>query len=255
MYFNDVHILLYVLVGIIGLIVGKIVAWCNMRLPENKKVFSKEFIEENKNGLKANYIFMVCMAIMYILILYKYGLQSGGIIQNLDLIKFLFLTPMLVLVISIDFKYRIIPNRLTLTMFEIGLIFTFLYGISNVNFAKEYILGMIVGSGIFLGIMLIGWLVSGKEAMGLGDVKFMGAAGLYFGIYGITEIALLSFFIAAICSIIILLVRFLILKKKDEYIAFGPFLSTSAIIRIFINSGTIIDIFLSFCKMIGDKIL
>lgn len=255
MYFNDVHILLYVLVGIIGLIVGKIVAWCNMRLPENKKVFSKEFIEENKNGLKANYIFMVCMAIMYILILYKYGLQSGGIIQNLDLIKFLFLTPMLVLVISIDFKYRIIPNRLTLTMFEIGLIFTFLYGISNVNFAKEYILGMIVGSGIFLGIMLIGWLVSGKEAMGLGDVKFMGAAGLYFGIYGITEIALLSFFIAAICSIIILLVRFLILKKKDEYIAFGPFLSTSAIICIFINSGTIIDIFLSFCKMIGDKIL
>ena len=255
MYFNDVHILLYVLVGIIGLIVGKIVAWCNMRLPENKKVFSKEFIEENKNGLKANYIFMVCMAIMYILILYKYGLQSGGIIQNLDLIKFLFLTPMLVLVISIDFKYRIIPNRLTLTMFEIGLIFTFLYGISNVNFAKEYILGMIVGSGIFLGIMLIGWLVSGKEAMGLGDVKFMGAAGLYFGIYGITEIAWLSFFIAAICSIIILLVRFLILKKKDEYIAFGPFLSTSAIICIFINSGTIIDIFLSFCKMIGDKIL
>lgn len=255
MYFNDVHILLYVLVGIIGLIVGKIVAWCNMRLPENKKVFSKEFIEENKNGLKANYIFMVCMAIMYILILYKYGLQSGGIIQNLDLIKFLFLTPMLVLVISIDFKYRIIPNRLTLTMFEIGLIFTFLYGISNVNFAKEYILGMIVGSGIFLGIMLIGWLVSGKEAMGLGDVKFMGAAGLYFGIYGITEIALLSFFIAAICSIIILLVRFLILKKKDEYIAFGPFLSTSAIICIFINSGTIIDIFLSFCKMIEDKIL
>ena len=254
MYFNDVHILIYVLIGIIGLIVGKFIAWCNIRIPENKKVFSKEFIEENKKGFKANYIFMLIIAFFYVLILYRYGLQAGGIIQNLGLIKFLVLLPMLILVISIDLKYRIIPNRLTLTMFEIGLIFTFLYGISNVNFAKEYIMGMIVGSGIFLGIMLLGWLVSGKEAMGLGDVKFMGAAGLYFGMYGITEISILAFFIAAIVSIIILLVRLLILKSKDEYIAFGPFLSVSAITCIFINSGTVFDIFLGFCKMIGEKL-
>ena len=43
MYINDIHIIYYVLVGILGLGVGQFVDWCNIRLPEYKKVFSKEF--------------------------------------------------------------------------------------------------------------------------------------------------------------------------------------------------------------------
>ena len=51
MYFNNVHVLIYGVLGIIGLIVGKFCAWCNKRLPEKKKIFSKEYFEENKKGL------------------------------------------------------------------------------------------------------------------------------------------------------------------------------------------------------------
>ena len=40
MYFNDVHILYYVAVAIIGLFVGEFVNWMNQRLPEYKNVFS-----------------------------------------------------------------------------------------------------------------------------------------------------------------------------------------------------------------------
>jgi leader peptidase (prepilin peptidase)/N-methyltransferase len=254
MYFNNVHILIYVAIALIGLIVGKFIAWCNTRIPENKKVFSKEFFKENKNGLKNNYIFMIATAIIYIALLYKFGIKDE-FIKNLDLIKFLILTPMLLLVFSIDAKHRIIPNRVNLTIFEIGLILTFIYGITNVNMAKEYILGMLAGGGIFLLIMLLGWIIAGKEAMGLGDVKFMGAIGLYFGTNTIAEISLLSFFIAAICSIFILIVRLLILKNKDEYIPFGPFLVIATLICIFLPSNYVFDTFLAFCKQIGDKIL
>ena len=49
-----------------------------------------------------------------------------------------------------------------------------------------------------------GSVVYGKEAMGLGDVKFMGALGLYFGLTNIILIALISFLVGAILSIIIL---------------------------------------------------
>ena len=42
MYINDVNILYYVVIGIIGLVVGQFVDWCNKRLPENKKIFSKD---------------------------------------------------------------------------------------------------------------------------------------------------------------------------------------------------------------------
>ena len=255
MYFNDVHILYYVAVATIGLMVGKFVAWCNLRLPNNEKIFSKDFFEINKIGLSLNYVFISITAILYILVLYRFGLNTVDFLQNLDLIKFLVLIPMLILTVSIDIKHRIIPNRLTLTMLEFGLVITFLYGITNINLAKEYILGMLGGAAIFIVIMLLGWLISGKEAMGLGDVKFMGALGLYYGISGIAEVSILAFCIAGIVSIGILIIRFIVLKRKDEYIAFGPFLACSALICLFLVQGTVFDIFLNICRMIGDKIL
>ena len=64
MFFNNVHILVYLGIGIIGLLVGKFLAWCNVRLPENKKIFSKEFFKINKEGLEKNYIFMILTAII-----------------------------------------------------------------------------------------------------------------------------------------------------------------------------------------------
>ena len=56
MYINDVNILYYVVIGIIGLVVGQFVDWCNKRLPENKKIFSKIAIKDQKKGVDLNTI-------------------------------------------------------------------------------------------------------------------------------------------------------------------------------------------------------
>ena len=80
-----------------------------------------------------------------------------------------------------------------MTMFEIGIILMFLAGIFNANIAIDMFLGMITGAGIFLLITLIGGLIAGKEAMGFGDVKLMGALGIYFGFFNIVVITLMSF--------------------------------------------------------------
>lgn len=253
MYFNNVHILIYVAIFILGLIVGKFIAWCNIRLPEKKKIFLREFFEENRNGLKGNYIFMIITGSVYVATLYRFGINQSGILQNLELIKFLLLLPMLILAFSIDMKHRIIPNRLNLTILEIGLIITFVYGITNVNMAKEYILGMLTGGAIFGVITLLGGLIFGKEAMGMGDIKFTASIGLFFGGYTISEISLLAFLLAAVFSIIVLLIR-LIIKNKDEYIPFGPFLSVSAIMCIFIPAGMVFENFLLICKIISERI-
>ena len=255
MYFNNVFIGYYVLIAFIGLIVGKFVAWCNMRIPENKRIFSREFFKANKSGLKLNYVFMIIMAIVYIALLYKFGIHKEDIFKNLDLLKFLILTPLLVISFSIDSSHRILPNRINLSILEFGLIITFVYGISNVNMAKDYILGMFTGIAIFGIITLLGWIITGKEAMGLGDIKFMGAIGLFFGPNAIVEISLLAFIVAAVFSILLILVRILILKKKDDYIAFGPFLSISAMICIFLPPNSILDTFLEFCSAISNTIL
>lgn len=230
MYLNDVHIAYYLVAALIGLVVGQFVDWANKRLPEYKKVISKDIISEYKMKGKPNYILMLLMAIIYVTLIYTFGIKDT-IIANLDLIKFLILTPMLISVFVIDYKLQIIPNRLNLTIFEVGFIFAFLYGLSNVAITINMLLGMLVGGGIFLAITLLGGLFYGKEAMGFGDVKLMGALGLYFGLSNIIIITLVSFLIGAILSIVLLIAK---IKKSDEYIPFGPFIVMATFISMYV---------------------
>ena len=90
--------------------------------------------------------------------------------------------------------------------------------------------------------------------MGLGDVKFMGAVGLFFGLTAIVEISLLSFFVAAGISILVLIIR-AIRKNNDQYIPFGPFLVISTFVVMFVGDGVVLKSFVSFCKMLSNLIL
>ena len=235
MYINETHIVYYAIFAILGLFVGMFIDWMNKRLPEEKKVFSKELFTEYFAEFKPNYILMLMTSAIYVILVYVYGIQKT-FIANLELIKFSILTPMLISAFVIDYKYQIIPNRLNLTMFEIGLIITFLYGLSNVAISINMALGMLVGGGIFLLITLIGGAIYGKEAMGFGDVKLMGALGLYFGLSNIVAVTLLSFLLAAVISIILLATK---IRKVDEYIPFGPFIVIGAFICMFVPFETI----------------
>ena len=227
MYINEIHILWYVLSGIIGLFVGQFIDWCNIRLPEYQKVFSKDFFKEYLKNCRPKYLLMVIVAVLYVALLYVSGF-------SITTLKFLILIPMLISAFMIDYKLQIIPNRLTLTIFEFGLIFTFVESLLNVgggiNIFKDNILGMVAGGGIFLLITLIGGAIAGKEAMGFGDVKLMGAMGLFFGWERIIMISVIAFLLASIFSIVILIAR---KRKMDEYIPFGPFIVIGAGIAIY----------------------
>lgn len=226
MYINDINIMFYVLVGIIGLFVGQFIDWCNNRLPEYKKVFSKEFFTIYLKNMEPKYFLVVCTAILYIALLYFVGWQEN-ILYKIELIKYMLLIPMLISAFMIDYKLQIIPNRLNLTIFEVGLITTFIEGIYSPDLAISNLIGGLVGAGIFLAITLIGGIIAGKEAMGFGDVKFMGALGLFFGWMNIIGISVIAFLLAAIISIILIVTK---IRKTDEYIPFGPFIVIASII-------------------------
>lgn len=237
MYFNDVHIIYYIVIAILGAITGKIADWANYRLPDYKKVLSLEFFKEQKR-YKTNYLIILATIVLYIAVLYRFGIQSG-FIANLELIKYLILIPMLLAAFAIDYRLQIIPNRLNLTMFEIGLLIAFIYGWSNIAITINMLLGMLAGGGIFLLITLIGGAIYGKEAMGLGDVKLMGALGLFFGLSNIVIISLVSFLVGAILSIFLLVTK---IKKTDEYIPFGPFIVIATIISILVPYNVILSV-------------
>lgn len=235
-YINDVHILFYVLFAFIGGFIGQVIDYLNIVFLNERKVISKESFKKYKETFKVNYKLIIVNSCLYVALLYKFGM-------NLDFLRFAILTPMLISAFIVDYKIQIIPNRLNFTMFEVGIIFAFIFGIQNLNLAKDMFLGMIAGGGIFLLITLIGGLIAGKEAMGLGDVKLMGALGLFFGWYKILIISVLAFLIGAIISIIVLIVR---KNREDGYIPFGPFIVVATFITIFVPTNLL---FISLMKV------
>lgn len=224
MYINNIHILYYFFIGLLGLGIGVLLDWITKRLSNHKPIFSKEFFTSYIKGFKANYKLMYINAIIYVILLYMCG-------WNLELIKYLIISPLLLSAFVIDYKEQIIPNRLTLTLFEVGLFFAFIEGTVNLSFLIDKLLGLAIGGGIFLIITLIGGLIAGKEAMGFGDVKLMGALGIIFGAYNIVIISILSFLLAAIISIILIVSK---RKKANEYIPFGPFIVIATFLSMYV---------------------
>ena len=138
MYIHNIHILYYVLFCILGVISSQITAWCIKRMPEHKKVISKDI----KKEFKANYLLMIITIIIYLALLVLYGIKNE-FLQNIELIKYTILTPMLIIALVVDYKYQIIPNRLNLTIFEVGLIFAFISA-STSEYSKDKSVSSIV---------------------------------------------------------------------------------------------------------------
>ncbi len=105
---------------------------------------------------------------------------------------------------------------------------------------------MVVGAGIFLLITLIGGAIAGKEAMGFGDVKLMGAMGLFFSWLDMILISVMAFLFAAIVSIGVLLLR---KKKMDEYIPFGPFIVAASMISIYTPVAMLLKVLLKIFSL------
>ena len=200
------------------------------------------YFQEIFLDFKPNYILMIITSLIYVGLVYKFGIQNT-LIGNLNLIKYIILTPMLLSAFVIDYKKRIIPNRLNLGIFEIGLVIAFLYGMSNVAITIDMLLGMITVVVIFLIIALIGKIFFEKDAMGFGDIKFIGALGLYFGLTNIISISIMAFLLGAIMGGILLVVK---RKKTNEYMSFGPFIVIAAFISIFVP----FDIIVTTLKMV-----
>jgi leader peptidase (prepilin peptidase)/N-methyltransferase len=95
----------------------------------------------------------------------------------------------------IDLDHMVIPDVFTIWLGVFGVILSFaipeLHGqhrdvflINSLRSGMLSIEGMLIGSGLVLWIALIAEAVLKKEAMGFGDVKFVGAIGAFAGWHG-----------------------------------------------------------------------
>lgn len=167
-------------------------------------------------------IIEILNAFIYVLLFYKFGL-------SLLLIKYSILCSVLLVISIIDFDHKIIPNSINLFLLIYGIIFNIIdFSFSNLT---SNLLGLFIGGGLFLLIAIIS-----KGAMGGGDIKLVAVLGLLFGFKKILLITFLSFIIGAIISILLLLFK---IKKRKDYIPFGPFICIGAFITIIYGNNII----------------
>ncbi len=89
--------------------------------------------------------------------------------------------------------------------------------------------GYFIGCGVVWATRILGTLAFGKEAMGLGDVHLMGAAGTVIG----ASLTVVAFFIAPFFGLAWAVWQMFF--KKTRQIPYGPFLSMGIVVVIILH--------------------
>ena len=134
----------------------------------------------------------------------------------------------------IDFEFMILPDRLTVGGMIAGLILSMLvpslHGqpTAYAGFC-ESICGLALGAVFLWLVAMLGTLVFRKEAMGMGDVKLLGALGAFLGWKAMLFIVMGASLVGAIVGVSLVMAR---CKTMASKIPFGPYIALAAIIWI-----------------------
>ncbi|MCA8965748.1 MAG: prepilin peptidase [Planctomycetes bacterium] len=149
----------------------------------------------------------------------------------------------------IDFDKQILPDAMTKPGMAIGVLAGIYPGIAgpisrdaSTPYALRTLLasvvGLAVGAGVTWGIRWLGSRVFGKEAMGLGDVKFLGMIGAFLGWQG----ALLTLFLGCVVGAVVGGLAAL-RGGLGLRIPFGPYLALGALIALFAQDHVYVFLF------------
>ncbi|MBX3692094.1 A24 family peptidase [Dokdonella sp.] len=130
-------------------------------------------------------------------------------------------TWILIAAAGIDARTQLLPDQLTLPLLWLGLLVSLVPLFVD---APTAILGAAIG---WASLWLVFWafkLLTGKEGMGYGDFKLLGALGAWMGAMALLPIILLSSLIGAIIGGAILAVN---KKGRETPIPFGPFIAAA----------------------------
>lgn len=127
-----------------------------------------------------------------------------------------------------DIRHQRVPNQLILAMLWVWLMLM----LPQLLFRTEdAILALIRGALGFLTagfVFLLVYVVS-RKGLGGGDVKFMAAAGLYLGVYGVLPAMLYGCILSAVVGVILLMLKKI--GRKDA-IPLIPFLYVGMVITM-----------------------
>ena len=87
MYFNNIHILVYLFIGLLGCVVGQAIGLANERLMNHERIIEKGSLKKFKDEFVPHYGLMTVMFILYAGILYVTGIDKSNWYVNIKLIS------------------------------------------------------------------------------------------------------------------------------------------------------------------------
>ncbi len=236
---------------ILGLVVGSFLNVCIYRIPRGKSIVYppsscpscgrrirwydnipvlsyivlKGRCRYCKNKISPLYPVVELLTAVYSVLIYlKFGLE-------INTFFYLIFGYILIAASFIDLFHYIIPDSLTLSLAFLGLIF----GVVNHELVHS-IVGLIFGFVLLYVVAILGKAVFKKEAMGGGDIKLLAALGTFIGVKGVLFTLFVASFFGSFVGIVLIASGN---AKMSQRLPFGPYLSLSAMIYIFVGAELI----------------
>ncbi len=141
----------------------------------------------------------------------------------------------LVIATFVDFDHFIIPDSVSLGGIVAGLALS--AAVPEMQGQSTWLRGLVfsgigalAGSGVLLAVAWLGRKAFRKEAMGMGDVKFLGAIGAFFGWQAVFFTLVVGAFLGSFVGILLIVLG---KGRLGSRIPFGPYLALGAFVWAF----------------------
>jgi len=249
-------IVLFVMVGLLGIVVGSFLNVCIYRIPKKEDIAVERshcmhcghvlqwyeliplfsFLIQGgkcrscKKKISWQYPIVEALnAVLWIAVVLIWGIRWESVL-------FCLCTSVLIVITVIDERTMEIPFGCNVFIAVLGAIRLAL----DYPHWYEYVIGFFTVSLFFL---LIVWITKGR-GMGGGDVKLMAAAGLLLG----WKCIILAMMIGCVLGSVIHIGKMIFIKKKEHVLAFGPYLCAGIYLTILFGEP-IIKWYISFFQV------
>lgn len=128
----------------------------------------------------------------------------------------------------IDLEHKILPNSLNIYLAITLLLYSIWY-----NPWQFWLIGAVIGFAVPALVRYAFLIFTGKDGLGMGDIKLYGILGIILGPIGIFHNLFLSCTLGSIFSLVLIGLKII---KRTDYIAFGPFIIIAASFQLFFEN-------------------
>jgi len=190
------------------------------------------------NGISCRYVLVeTLVAVLFYFVWMKYGLAVQTPVYWLVVAG-------LVCATFIDFEHYIIPDRISLGGMALGLLLSYAFPVLQSHAALvstlgrlegllQSVYGLLAGAGSLWLVACIGKMIFRKDAMGLGDVKLLGAIGAFMGWRAVVFTIVVSSFLGSLVGVALILIGN---RQWQSKIPYGPYIAAAAILWIYFGA-------------------